>query len=123
MSLAIVAALGRVRKKPPESKIALRLDAPKWTRKFHPGPRGTCRRGHAPGLRVACYDQAMEDRDERDHPLGEGVDRTLIRAMLRLTPAQRVSRLKKEARFFRLLRAARIAAAHRPTAGPPEPRH
>jgi hypothetical protein len=67
-------------------------------------------------LRVACYDQAMEDRDERDQPLGQGVDRTLIRAMLRLTPAQRVSRLKKEARFFRLLRAARMAATDRPLA-------
>jgi hypothetical protein len=60
----------------------------------------------------------MEDRDERDQPLGQGVDRTLIRAMLRLTPAQRVSRLKKEARFFRLLRSARIAAARRPIVGP-----
>ena len=40
---------------------------------------------------------------------GIGVDRTLIRELLRQTPAQRVRHLKGESRFLRVLDRARVA--------------
>ena len=45
---------------------------------------------------------------------GEGVDRTLIRQMLALSPTSRIARLAKEARFVMLIDQAREAARRPP---------
>jgi hypothetical protein len=45
---------------------------------------------------------------------GEGVDRTLIREMLALSPTSRIARLAKEARFIMLIDRAREAGRRPP---------
>lgn len=57
-------------------------------------------------LRTCGYDLALEAA------LGQGVDRSLIREMLGLSPTQRVARLVAEARWLRA-----IDGAHRGAGG------
>jgi hypothetical protein len=51
----------------------------------------------------------MTEDQSVDEPTGEGVDRSLIREYLALTPIERLTRLTAEARFVRLLDASRAA--------------
>lgn len=62
-----------------------------------------------------CYHLTMAAQRETGDtsavapPTGAGVDRTLIRALLALTPAERVARLTAEAQFLRAIDAARAS--------------
>ncbi len=58
-------------------------------------------------LRACGFDVEVE------RALGEGVDRSVIREMLALNPAERVARLAAEARFLALVDAGRSLATAR----------